>query len=138
MKPEMSWEIDLGHLESQIDDKTAAVIINNPSNPCGSVYGSQHLKDFLSVILRHKVPVIADEIYEHFVSGVCGEIVYYYSLSYTIDGSRVVHHPCLLFIFGLMLSRSHSTLVKDMFVLIDAVFCCYAMPWHSGFCSIGE
>lgn len=39
----------------------------NPSNPCGSVYNKEHLLDILNVASRNKVPIIADEIYEHFV-----------------------------------------------------------------------
>ena len=55
------------------------------SNPCGSVFSVQHLKDILAIAERYKVscdwsvlavltsdwsmqvPIIADEIYEHFV-----------------------------------------------------------------------
>ena len=47
-QPERNWEISLSHLESLIDDKTAFVLINNPSNPCGSVYSEQHLRDLLA------------------------------------------------------------------------------------------
>lgn len=54
-------------MESQIDSSTAAIIINNPSNPCGSVYTEQHLRDVLEVASRYKIPVIADEIYERLV-----------------------------------------------------------------------
>lgn len=65
--PDKSWEVDLDHLESHIDDRTAAIIINNPSNPCGSVYSKEHLLEILAVAEAYKVPIIADEIYEHFV-----------------------------------------------------------------------
>jgi tyrosine aminotransferase len=65
--PERSWEIDLKHLESLIDENTAALIITNPSNPCGSVFSKDHLLDILEIAERHFVPIIADEIYEHFV-----------------------------------------------------------------------
>ena len=71
-QPKQSWQIDLDHLESLIDDSTAAIVINNPSNPCGSVYPKQHLKDILNVASRNKVPIIADEIYAHFVSFILG------------------------------------------------------------------
>jgi len=40
--------IDLQHLESLIDDKTACMIINNPSNPCGSVFSKDHQQKILS------------------------------------------------------------------------------------------
>ncbi|KAJ6220950.1 hypothetical protein RDWZM_006762 [Blomia tropicalis] len=65
--PENGWQIDLKHLESQIDDNTAAIIYNNPSNPCGSVFSRKHIIDFLEIAERNRLPVIADEIYEDLV-----------------------------------------------------------------------
>lgn len=63
----MGWEVDLNHLEGLIDENTAAIIVTNPSNPCGSVFSKQHTLDILEIAERHFVPIIADEIYEHFV-----------------------------------------------------------------------
>lgn len=40
--PEKDWEIDLVHLESLIDSKTKAILVNNPSNPCGSAFTKEH------------------------------------------------------------------------------------------------
>ncbi|XP_034945668.1 tyrosine aminotransferase isoform X2 [Chelonus insularis] len=65
--PDVGWEVDLDDLASQIDEQTAAIIINNPSNPCGSVYSRSHLLDILDVAAKYHVPIIADEIYEHMV-----------------------------------------------------------------------
>ncbi|CAF1046446.1 unnamed protein product [Didymodactylos carnosus] len=65
--PDRNWEIDLKHLESLIDKQTKAVIINNPSNPCGSVYSAQHLQDIIAVCERNRIPIIADEIYADMV-----------------------------------------------------------------------
>ncbi|KAL6073802.1 hypothetical protein STEG23_033654, partial [Scotinomys teguina] len=61
--PEKSWEIDLKQLESLIDDKTACLVVNNPSNPCGSVFSKRHLQKILAVAERQCVPILADEIY---------------------------------------------------------------------------
>jgi len=66
-QPELDWEIDLDDLEAQIDESTAAIVINNPSNPCGSVFSRDHILDILDVAARYYVPIIADEIYEHMV-----------------------------------------------------------------------
>jgi tyrosine aminotransferase len=65
--PDQDWEVDLRHMESLIDEKTAAIIVNNPSNPCGSVFSIAHLKQILDIADRNKVPIIADEIYDNFV-----------------------------------------------------------------------
>jgi len=43
------------------------VMINNPSNPCASVYTRQHLKDIISLCEKYHLPVIADEIYAQMV-----------------------------------------------------------------------
>ena len=51
-----------------MDDDTAAILINNPSNPCGSVFSVKHIREIIAVAEKNKVPVIADEIYAHFVS----------------------------------------------------------------------
>ncbi|XP_065193019.1 tyrosine aminotransferase-like [Sycon ciliatum] len=61
--PEKSWEIDLDNMESLIDENTKAIVVNNPSNPCGSVYTLQHLKDIAAVAYRRRVPIISDEVY---------------------------------------------------------------------------
>lgn len=42
-------------------------MIINPSNPCGSVFSKEHLCEILDIASRNHVPIIADEIYEHFV-----------------------------------------------------------------------
>ena len=67
MLPNQDWEVDLDHMESLIDDNTAAIIVNSPSNPCGSVFSPAHLKQILAIAEEYKVPIIADEIYDNFV-----------------------------------------------------------------------
>ncbi|RKP07642.1 tyrosine aminotransferase [Thamnocephalis sphaerospora] len=61
--PERSWEADLAQMEALVDERTRAVLVNNPSNPCGSVYSREHLQDILALCERHHLLVIADEIY---------------------------------------------------------------------------
>ena len=71
-------------LERQIDDNTAAVFLNNPSNPCGSVYSRQHLLDILAVAERHRLPIISDEIYDGMVISLY-VICYHYYILYSFD-----------------------------------------------------
>ncbi|KAJ1849464.1 hypothetical protein LPJ70_000460 [Coemansia sp. RSA 2708] len=64
---EKNWEVDIEHMESLIDSNTAAILINNPSNPCGSNFTKAHLRAILAVCDRHKIPLISDEIYADMV-----------------------------------------------------------------------
>ncbi|OWZ24324.1 Tyrosine aminotransferase [Phytophthora megakarya] len=66
LKPEYNWEADLEHVQSLINEKTKAILVNNPSNPCGSVYSKSHLEKILALA---ELTVIADEIYGDMVFG---------------------------------------------------------------------
>uniref|UniRef100_A0A7I4YK97 Tyrosine aminotransferase n=1 Tax=Haemonchus contortus TaxID=6289 RepID=A0A7I4YK97_HAECO len=55
--------IDLEHLESMIDERTRALVINNPGNPTGVVFPKEHLEDILALAYRYHLVIIADEIY---------------------------------------------------------------------------
>lgn len=61
--PDRNWECDLADMESQIDENTKAILISNPSNPCGSNFSRQHLEDVANLARRNRLPIIADEIY---------------------------------------------------------------------------
>ncbi|RLB00762.1 MAG: aspartate aminotransferase, partial [Deltaproteobacteria bacterium] len=52
-------------LEEAVTERTKAVIINSPSNPCGAVYGREDLEAIAEVALRHDLWIISDEVYEH-------------------------------------------------------------------------
>lgn len=65
--PDKRWQVDLKQMEELIDENTAAVILTNPSNPCGSVFPKEHIIDIIALCEKYRVPIIADEIYEHFV-----------------------------------------------------------------------
>lgn len=50
-------------MRNQIDDRTKAILVNNPSNPCGSCFTKEHCLEILKVADDSKVPIIADEVY---------------------------------------------------------------------------
>lgn len=64
MDPSRDWEIDLKHMESLIDSRTRAILVNHPGNPCGNVFSKQHILDLLEIAERHRLPIISDEVYE--------------------------------------------------------------------------
>uniref|UniRef100_A0A7S0BKR5 Aminotransferase class I/classII large domain-containing protein n=1 Tax=Rhodosorus marinus TaxID=101924 RepID=A0A7S0BKR5_9RHOD len=66
LDPDRDWEVDLDALDQLMDSRTAAIVINNPSNPCGSVYSERHLEEIALKCRKRQVPIIADEIYNGF------------------------------------------------------------------------
>ena len=61
--PQKSWEVDLQSLRSSCNTKTKAILLNNPSNPCGSNFSRQHLGEIVALAEELKIPIISDEIY---------------------------------------------------------------------------
>lgn len=57
------WICDLSHMESLIDNNTKAILVNNPSNPCGSNYSRDHLHAIAGLAKKFCLPIISDEIY---------------------------------------------------------------------------
>ena len=51
-----------------VPGKTKAILINNPSNPCGSVFSKSHVEKIVELSIElGGVPIIADEIYADMV-----------------------------------------------------------------------
>ncbi|CAN4104998.1 unnamed protein product [Withania somnifera] len=48
--PEQDWEVDIDGLEALADDRTVAMVVINPGNPCGNVYKREHLKKVVSTL----------------------------------------------------------------------------------------
>ena len=62
-QPERNWEVDLEHCQRLVDARTKAILINNPSNPCGSNYSAEHLRAIVRFAEKNRLPIVADEIY---------------------------------------------------------------------------
>ena len=61
--PDSDWEIDLQDLKAKVTPDVKAILINNPSNPCGSNFQKQHVLDIIAAADAAKLPIISDEIY---------------------------------------------------------------------------
>jgi tyrosine aminotransferase len=64
---ESNWQVDLVEMESLVDANTVGILINNPSNPCGSVYSKEHLTAIIKLAEKLHLPIIADEVYGEMV-----------------------------------------------------------------------
>jgi aspartate aminotransferase len=53
-------------IEALITKKTKAILICNPGNPTGYLYSKQELKQLSSLVIKHDLFLIADEVYREF------------------------------------------------------------------------
>jgi alanine-synthesizing transaminase len=58
------WQPDLEDVARRITDRTRAMVIINPNNPTGAVYGREVLEGMLDLARRHHLVVLSDEIYD--------------------------------------------------------------------------
>jgi alanine-synthesizing transaminase len=71
------WQPNLDDLRSKISPKTRAIVITNPNNPTGSVYGKKIIQEMVDIAGEHDLLVLSDEIYDQitfnkeFVSTAC-------------------------------------------------------------------
>jgi aspartate aminotransferase len=64
------FKIVPAQLEAAITPRTAAIVVNTPSNPCGTMYTPQELRDLAEVLQRHEqITIVTDEIYEKLIFG---------------------------------------------------------------------
>ena len=60
-----SFKLTADQLEKSITDKTKWLMLNSPSNPTGSLYSKQELKELAKVLLKYpQVLIMSDDIYE--------------------------------------------------------------------------
>lgn len=65
--PDRNWEVDIEQMETLVDERTKLLVIVNPSNPTAAVFTREHLLQLVDFAKRHKIPILADEIYAHMV-----------------------------------------------------------------------
>ena len=61
------WNPDIADLRSKVTEKTRALVIINPNNPTGALYGKDILNDMLQVARENNLIVFSDEIYDRLV-----------------------------------------------------------------------
>lgn len=99
---ERGFAIRAEWIEARISPRTKAIVLVNPSNPTGRVYGRDELEALADVAIRHDLIVIADEVYEYNVyegqhisiaslAGMAARTIslYAFTKSYAMDGWRL-------------------------------------------------
>lgn len=63
--PTFSFEADV--LEQAFKDGAKALVLCNPSNPCGKVFTYEEMQTIADIIIKYDAYVITDEVYEHII-----------------------------------------------------------------------
>jgi tyrosine aminotransferase len=65
LDPDRNWECDMDHLEEIMarHPNVRAMVTNNPSSPTGSVFSERHIVQILEFARKHRLPIVADEVY---------------------------------------------------------------------------
>ena len=66
-RQEDGFALDIEALELAVTEKTRAILVNSPDNPCGGVFAREELEALADLAIRHDLIVISDEIYEEFI-----------------------------------------------------------------------
>ena len=58
------WQPNIDDLRRKISKKTRAIVIINPNNPCGALYGEKIVRQIIDLAGEHDLPILSDEIYD--------------------------------------------------------------------------
>jgi aminotransferase len=64
---ENGFALDIGAIKNVITPRTKAIIYCNPSNPTGTVFPEESLRELAKIALENNLIIITDEAYEYFV-----------------------------------------------------------------------
>lgn len=56
-------------IESKINSKTRAIIINSPNNPTGKIFSYEEIQRLAKICVKHNIYLISDEVYKEVILG---------------------------------------------------------------------
>lgn len=62
-----TYKFDADKLEDAFKSGAKALILCNPSNPCGKVFTQQEMEEIASLAKKYDAYVVTDEVYEHII-----------------------------------------------------------------------
>ncbi|MDX1571472.1 MAG: aminotransferase class I/II-fold pyridoxal phosphate-dependent enzyme [Xanthomonadales bacterium] len=96
--PEAGFQPDLEALEAAITPRTRALVVINPNNPTGAVYGRKTLEEMARIAERHRLVLLSDEIYDQVLfdeASFCPmATLVHETLCVTLSGLSKVYRAC--------------------------------------------
>ncbi|MBS0374891.1 MAG: aminotransferase class I/II-fold pyridoxal phosphate-dependent enzyme [Proteobacteria bacterium] len=92
------WMPDPDEVERLVTKRTRAIVIINPNNPTGAVYSRAVLERLVAIAERHRLVVLADEIYDQMtydgVAAVPLATLVHGTLCCTLSGLSKIYRAC--------------------------------------------
>jgi aspartate aminotransferase/aminotransferase len=104
LKAENGYQPDIDEIDALIGPRTRALVVNSPSNPCGTVYSRQTIEQLVDLAVRRDIYIISDEVYERIIfesahlspAAIDPDgrviVIYGFSKSYAMTGFRVGYY----------------------------------------------
>jgi aspartate aminotransferase len=64
---EGGFRLDVDKINASITSKTKMIVVNNPQNPTGALFGPTEIKRVYEIAKENRLIVLADEIYDNFI-----------------------------------------------------------------------
>ncbi|HLS97914.1 MAG: pyridoxal phosphate-dependent aminotransferase [Porticoccaceae bacterium] len=61
------WQPDMADITAKVNGNTRGIVVINPNNPTGAVYGEAVLQQIVDLAREHDLVIFADEIYDRIV-----------------------------------------------------------------------
>ena len=97
-KPENGFQPDPDEIRSLLTPRTRAIVLINPNNPTGAVYGRELLEEVAAIAEKNRLVVFSDEIYDEMLYGEARHIpmatLVHDTLCVTFNGLSKVYRAC--------------------------------------------
>ena len=96
--PENGFQPDPDEIRSLITARTRGIVLINPNNPTGAVYGRELLEEIARIAEQHQIIVFSDEIYDEMLYGDAEHIpmatLVHETLCATFNGLSKIYRAC--------------------------------------------
>ncbi|MFJ6417065.1 aminotransferase class I/II-fold pyridoxal phosphate-dependent enzyme [Paeniglutamicibacter sp. NPDC091659] len=65
-----TFQPNIAELRSAFNPRTKMIVLNNPHNPTGAVFGREVLAEIVALATEHDCFILSDEVYEHLTFGI--------------------------------------------------------------------
>jgi aspartate aminotransferase len=85
-----SFQPTVDEMVAAMSDRTRAVLLNSPSNPCGMIYDADFIKGLMAVCEERDIHILMDDIYHRLIFDGRTPVNCYDCTDRSVDDSQVV------------------------------------------------